>query len=82
VREVILNLVPRGKKKQGTKNLWNTRDQVAKLFAGRKFLTHACKVLTFNLHRSNTSLLKCNGHCELYNIHRILVFRRAEGGET
>jgi hypothetical protein len=27
-------------------------------------------------------LLKCNGHCEPYNSHRILVFRRAEAGET
>jgi hypothetical protein len=79
--EVILNLVPRGEK-QGSKNLCNTRDQVAKLFTGRKFLTCACKVLTFNLYQSNTSLLKCKGHCELYNIHRILVFMRGEGGET
>jgi hypothetical protein len=78
--EVILNLVPR--KKKWSKNLCNTRHQVAKLFTGRKFLTRACKVLTFNLHQSNTSLLKYNGHCKLYNIHRILVFRRAEGRET
>jgi hypothetical protein len=63
-------------------NLCSTRDQAAKLFTGRKLLTHACKILIFNLHQSNTSLLKCNGHCELYNIHRILVFRRAESGET
>jgi hypothetical protein len=80
--EVTLNLLPRGGKKQGSKNLCNTRDEGAKLFTGRKFLTRACKVLTFNLQQSNTSLLKCNGHCELYNLHRILVFRRAEGGET
>jgi hypothetical protein len=79
--EVILNLVPVGIT-QGSKNLCNKRDQVAKLFTGRKFVTDACKVLTFNLHQSNTLLLKCNGHCELYNLHRIFVFSRAEGEET
>jgi hypothetical protein len=56
------------KKKRGSKNLCSTRDQVAKLFTGRKFLTSACKALTFNLHQSNT-LQKCNGHCALYNIY-------------
>jgi hypothetical protein len=60
---ILLNLVPWGGD-QGSKNLCNGRDQVAKLFTGRKFFTRACKVLTFNLHLSNT-LLKCNGHCEL-----------------
>jgi hypothetical protein len=67
--EVILHLDPMGKK-QGSKNLSNTRDQVAKLFTGRKFLTAACKILKFNLLQSNTFLLKCNGYCELYNLHR------------
>jgi hypothetical protein len=79
--EEILNLVPK-ETQLGGKNVCNTRDQVVKSFTGRKFLTGACKVLTFNLHQSNTSLLKCNGHCEPYNSHRILVFRRAEAGET
>jgi hypothetical protein len=50
--EVILNFVPKKKKIQGSKNICNTRDQVAKLFTRRKFLTSACKVLTFNLHHA------------------------------
>jgi hypothetical protein len=62
--EVIFNLVPMGGG-QGSKNLCNTRDQVAKLFTRRKFLTRTRKVLTFNLHQSNNTLLKCNGHSEL-----------------
>jgi hypothetical protein len=42
--EVILNLVPKEKNTQRTKNLCSTRDNVAKLFIRRKFLTSACKV--------------------------------------
>jgi hypothetical protein len=33
-----------------SKNLCSTRNQVAKLFIMRKFLTSACEVLTFHLH--------------------------------
>jgi hypothetical protein len=46
-----------------SKNLCSTRNQVAKLFITRKFLTSACKMLTFHLHLSNISL-KCTAHCE------------------
>jgi hypothetical protein len=73
--EVILHVVPRKERKQRSKDLCSTTDQVAKLFARRKFLTSACKVLTFHLHQSINTLLKCNEHCGLYNIHRTLVFR-------
>jgi hypothetical protein len=38
--------------------------RVGKLFIGR-FLTSACKVITFHLYQFNTSLPKCTGHCEL-----------------
>jgi hypothetical protein len=75
--EVILNLVPR-KKKKGIRTSAKQEIMLQNYLQGESLLTHVCKVLTFNLHQSNTSLLKCNGHCELYNIHRILVFRRAE----
>jgi hypothetical protein len=44
-----------------------------------KFLTSACKVSTFNLQQPNTSLLKCNGQCELTYL-RIFVIRKAQGG--
>jgi hypothetical protein len=53
----------------------------AKLFIGRKFLTSACKVITFIY--INPTLPYPNALDTVnYYIHRILVFRKAEGGET
>jgi hypothetical protein len=61
-------------------NLCSTRNQVAKLFIRRKFLTSACKVLTFHLNcltYPHWNALNIVNH----NIYKILVFRKAEGGE-
>jgi hypothetical protein len=45
--EVILNLVPRKKKKKGRKNLCSRRDQVAKLFSARRDFEEGSVMVTY-----------------------------------
>jgi hypothetical protein len=47
------------KKNQRSKKLCNTRDQVAKLFTRRTFLTSACKTWTFRLHLWDVAIYIC-----------------------
>jgi hypothetical protein len=61
-----------------TKSLSVHGVRVAKLFIGRKFHTSACKVQNINPTPPYSNALNIVN----YNIHRILVFRKAEGGET
>jgi hypothetical protein len=47
-----------------SKNLCSPRNQVVQFFIRRKFLTSACELLTFHLHLSDISSMKCTAHCE------------------
>jgi hypothetical protein len=75
--KVILNLV---KKTQWSKSLCSMRSG-CEIISRRKFLTSACKVITFHIHQLNTSLPKCTGHCKLKKYIEYLCLGKLKVGK-